>query len=92
MANDKTPWLEFTLPAEKKMNCLKLYSPGATLSTGRVMVNGKVFPFDGVGRKTIEVKLDGSLSKSIKIEFDRDGAKPEDGIFSKRFLTEVELY
>ncbi len=91
-ANDKAPWLEFTLPAEKKMNCLKLYSPGATLSTGRVIINGKVFPFDGIGRKTIEVKLDGSFARSIRIEFDREGAKTENDHYSKCFLTEVELY
>ena len=56
------------------------------------MVNGKVFPFDGIGRKTIEVNLDGSLSKSIKIDFDRNGAKPDNGSYFKCFLTEVELY
>jgi len=92
LPNDKTPTLEFTLPAAKEMKLLKLYSPGATLATGRAVVNGKVFPFDGVGKKTVEVRLDGSLADRIRIEFDRTGAKAAKGPYVNCFLSEVELY
>ena len=91
---DKAPWLEFTLPEAKELKLLKLYSPGATMAAGRAVVNGKAFPFDGLGKKTVEVKLDGTLSDKVRIEFDRDGAKvkAEPGPYAQCLLSEVELY
>ena len=72
---------------------VKLYTPSGNLKSGRVIVNGKAFPFEnGKGALEITVELDGSQSDLVRIEFTKFSYACKGDEVSNRLLTEVEIY
>ena len=92
LKKDTTPWVELELPAEQTISKVKLYSPGATLDAGKVIVGKTVTGFNAVGNKAAEITLAPVRSKQVRIEFDRSGVKPIPGAYAGRFLSEIEVY
>ena len=92
LKKDQTPWIELELPAEQKISKVKLYSPGATLAAGKVIVGKTVTEFNAAGKKSMEITFAPVHSKIIRIEFNRTGSKPVSGAYADRFLSEIEVY
>ena len=92
LKKDQTPWIELELPAEQKISKVKLYSPGATLAAGKVIVGKTVTEFNAAGKKSMEITFAPVHSKIVRIEFDRSGVKPIPGAYADRFLSEIEVY
>jgi len=92
LKKDQTPWIELELPAEQKISKVKLYSPGATLAAGKVIVGKTVTEFNAAGKKSMEITFAPVRSKIVRIEFDRSGVKPIPGAYADRFLSEIEVY
>ncbi|MBE6403857.1 MAG: hypothetical protein E7039_09090 [Lentisphaerae bacterium] len=91
-ADDTAPYIELKLPRAEAVEKMVLYTPGRTLARGRVIVNGNIIPFDGTGKKVVEISWKKQISDTVKIEFERQGATPEKGPYSQVFLSEIELY
>ena len=94
LPSDKKPWLEFKLSSAAPLKLVKLYTPCGNLKSGKVIVNGKSYPFANPDGKTeISIPLDGSVSDLARIEFGKFSYPPKKGDdVSIRLLTEVEIY
>ncbi|MBR4663367.1 MAG: hypothetical protein IKO93_05790, partial [Lentisphaeria bacterium] len=93
LGHDRKPYLEFQLSAPAPLKMVKLYTPGGNLKSGRVIVNGKEFPFEnGKNASEITVELDGSKSDLVRIEFTKFSSPDKVDEVFKRLLTEVEIY
>ena len=92
-SKDKKPWLEFRLSSAAPLKLVNLYSPCGNLKSGKVIVNGKTFPFSNADGKTeIPIPLDGAQSDLVRIEFEKFSYPADGDDVSKRLLTEVEIY
>ena len=93
LGHDRKPYLEFQLSAAVPLKKVKLYTPCGNLKSGRVIVNGKEFPFEnGKNASEITVELDGSRSDLVRIEFTKFSYARQGDEVSNRLLTEVEIY
>ena len=75
---------------------VKLYTSYGNLKAGRIVVNGKVFPFENkAGKNEIIVPLNNVHSDTVRIECTefRRNSLPDDFFgLSAKVLTEVEIY
>ncbi len=93
LGHDRKPYLEFQLSAAAPLKTVKLYTPCGNLKSGRVVVNGKEFPFENAQNASeITVELDGTKSDLVRIEFVKFSYAGRGDEVSNRLLTEVEIY
>ena len=94
--NDKQPFVQFKLSKAEKLKMVKLYTSYGNLKAGRIVVNGKVFPFENkAGKNEIIVPLNNVHSDTVRIEcteFRRNNLPDDFFGLSAKVLTEVEIY
>ena len=94
--HDKNPFVQIKLAEASNLKMVKLYTWYGNLKAGRIVVNGKKFPFvNSSGRNEISVPLNGIYSDTVRIECTefRTEKLPEDDFgFSAKVLSEVEIY
>ena len=89
-ADDKAPWLEFTLPAAKPMKELKLYTPNGNLISCRVTTSdGSSYMVKDNKNNVISIPLSGKKNSVKRLNF-LSGKRRK--TIQHRLLTELELY
>jgi hypothetical protein len=94
-ARDKNPFVQFQLRKKALVKEVRLYTPNGNLKSGKVVINGKEYPYENKDKKTeiiIPVK-DKAMTDTIRIyctKFSYPGKEAVD--VKNRLLTEVEVY
>jgi len=91
--DDQAPWLDITLPEPAPARKVVLYTPDGNLIAGKVVANGKSFPFQNHDQDIITVELDGDTIRTLRIDIgNRKDKAPGTGGLDNRLLAEVEVY
>ncbi|MBO5724229.1 MAG: hypothetical protein J6S58_05310 [Lentisphaeria bacterium] len=93
-SRDKNPFVQFKLAKKSPVKEVRLYTPCGNLQSGKVVVNGKEYPFVNNGKKNmISVLLkDKPVTDTVRIycsKFSYPANRPD---IDRRLLTEVEIF
>ena len=92
--HDKNPFVQFDLRKKTPVKEVRLYTPCGNLEGGKVVVNGKDYPFENKGKKKmISIPLkDKPVSGIVRICCSKFSYPAQGDDLDKRLLTEVEIY
>ncbi|MBE6405277.1 MAG: hypothetical protein E7040_04575 [Lentisphaerae bacterium] len=92
---DKNPFIQFQLRKKAPVKEVRLYSPKGNLQAGKVVINGKEYPFTNNGKKDVIIIpiKEKAMTDTVRIyctKFSYAGNEQLD--LASRLLTEVEIY
>ena len=92
---DKNPFVQFQLRKKAPVKEVRLYTPCGNLQAGKVVINGKEYPYENKDKKTeiiIPVK-EKAMTDTIRIYCTKFSYPGKDAVDVKnRLLSEVEIY